>query len=425
MNKNRLSVVILIALIIMLIPVAGSYAAEAKPIIIARIDLYSGPPAFLCAEAKKQIEMMAEEINKAGGLLGRPLKFLYRDVKNPEEAVRAARDMVTIDKVDVIMAAYSSAIVMALTDFAKQNKVLLMAHAGKSSRLTEELFHPYVFRTDNNTVMIGRTAAQFWSDRKLPYKKIITMGSDYEYGHKAIEEFLARLSVLVPDVKVIDQLWPPFANKDYAPYVAKVVGAKPDCLYTELWGSDFANFVKSGNAMNLWKQVPVVANHSYMADFVKPLGKQAPEGIWASTDPVWYFPDRPRDRAFIEKFESRFGHKPGSGPYIEGKAVMFLVEAIKKAGSTDAEKIIKALEGLKLDIPAQGPTLMRAYDHQASTGMVWGKTAWSDKYNTSWLVDCTYYPGDRFWHTEPEIKAIREKAGNKFLELTPDGHWIR
>ena len=409
MNKKKLLIVILLSSL--LIPINSYAQKEVKPILIARIDLYSGPAAFISAEGKNQIEMMAEEINKAGGLLGRPLKFLYRDVKNPEEAVRAARDMVTMEKVDCIMAAYSSAIVMALTDFAKQNKVLFIAHAGKSSRLTEELWHPYVFRTDNNTVMIGRTAAQFWVDKKLPYKKMITLGSDYEYGHKAIEEFVERLAKLSPDVKVVDQLWPPFANKEYAPFVTKIIGAKPDGLYTEIWGSDWINFVKAANSLNLWKQVPVVANHCYMPDFIAPLGKDAPEGIWASSDPLWYFPDRPQDRAFIKKFEDRYGHKPGSGAYIEGIAVTFLVEAIKKAGSADTEKVIKAMEGLELDIPGQGRVIMRAYDHQASTGMVWGKTAWSEEMKNSRLIDPVFYPGDRFWHTTDEIKAIREKAG--------------
>ena len=146
MKKKELLLVISIVLLMMLMPITDSSAEKANPILIARIDLYSGPPAFLAAEAKKQIEMMAEEINNAGGLLGRPLKFIYRDVRNPEEAVRAARDMVTVHKADVIMAAYSSSIVMALTEFSRKNKVLFMAHAGKSSRLTEELWHPYVFR---------------------------------------------------------------------------------------------------------------------------------------------------------------------------------------------------------------------------------------------------------------------------------------
>lgn len=387
----------------------GLAQTKVKPILIGRIDLYTGPPALQCEEGRMALEMIAEEVNATGGLLGRTVKFLYRDVKNPEEAIRAARDLVTIDKADVIIGSYSSAIVLALSAFAKENKVLLICHAGKSSALTEELGHRYVFRTDSNTIIAGRILAQVFVDRKLPYKKIYTSANDYEYGHKFMEAFIDRLKVVRPDIEIIGQVWPPFASKDYTPYISTILGAKPDALVTLHFGTDTQNFVKAGNALGLYPKIPVVACMGASGPELVSLGKEQPMGILASSEWAFYYPLTPENKAFVDKFKVRYKRVPLQGAYFESTAMEFYKEAVKKAGSTDTEEVINALEGLTILTPGYGKLTMRAYDHQVNRGEIWGITTWSDEHKFAILKDCKQYAGDPFMHTVDEVKAIRGK----------------
>lgn len=390
-------------------PPPAPKVAAGPPIRIGRVDLYTGPAALVAEAGRNALEMYKDKLNAAGGVLGRPVEFLYRDAANPEEAVRIARDYATVDKVDAIMGAYSSAFVMALSEFAKANKVLLLAHAGKSSKITEELWHRYVFRTDINTTIEGRVIAQVIADRNLTYKKYYTLANDYEYGHAVIDEFAAQLKKVKPDAQIVSQAWPPFGSKEYAPYVSAIIGAKPDALVTSIWGTDWMNFVKAASDLGLWDKVPVIANMGGIWDFNKALGKAVPQGILMGADIAQWL-DIPEARGFVNDYKARYKAEiPGLGAYLEYLTAQFYFEAVKKAGTTDTEKVIDALEGLQIVTPI-GSMYIRAVDHQTNRAAFWGVSKWSDEWNNTIITDLKKYSGEAFWHSEDEIKALRAKA---------------
>src|SRR5215472_18320044 len=182
---------------------AGPAAAQSKaPIRIGEINSYSGLATVYTFPYREGILMATKEINDAGGVLGRPLEFIYRDDKlKPDEAVKAARELVLQEKVDFLAGCISSAVGLAISAYAKDAKVLYFATHCQTSRLTWDEGHRYVAHTTNNVNQYARAIAK--KAATLPYTKWAHISPDYEYGQNLWEEFWAYLKHLKPEVQVV------------------------------------------------------------------------------------------------------------------------------------------------------------------------------------------------------------------------------
>jgi len=162
-----------------------SLAASAQgPIRIGDINSYSGTGAAFTAPYRVAVEMALDEVNQKGGVLGRKLEVLFRDDKlRPDEGIKHAQELVLQEKVAFLMGTFSSAVGLAVSDFAFKQKVLFLAAEPLTDALTWQKGHRYVFRVRPNTWEQGRMLAE--RAAKLPYVKWANIGPDYEYGHKA------------------------------------------------------------------------------------------------------------------------------------------------------------------------------------------------------------------------------------------------
>src|SRR6266446_9337998 len=153
-------------------------AADKTPIKIGLLYSLSGMAAVVTEGTVYAHEIAAEEINAKGGLLGgRKIEYVTRDDKlKPGEAVKEFRRMVTRDKVDFVMGVISSGVALAVSEVAKEMKVLFVDTIAQTATLTEEQGHPYVVRTNTNSTVIGRTAAL--AAAKGPWKTYYFIGPD-------------------------------------------------------------------------------------------------------------------------------------------------------------------------------------------------------------------------------------------------------
>jgi len=139
----------------------GSAAAQDKPIRIGEINSYSGVATVYTFPYKEGLTLATKEINDAGGVLGRPLEFIHRDDKlKPDEAVKAARELVLQERVDFLAGCISSAVGLAISAYAKDAKVLYFATHCQTSRLTWDEGHRYVAHTTNNVNQYARALAK-------------------------------------------------------------------------------------------------------------------------------------------------------------------------------------------------------------------------------------------------------------------------
>ncbi|MBS0318255.1 MAG: ABC transporter substrate-binding protein, partial [Proteobacteria bacterium] len=163
-------------------------AARAQGVIkIGEINSYKAQPAFL-EPYRKGMELALDQINAAGGINGKKLELITRDDNaNPGDAVRAAEELVSREKVDLLAGGYLSNVGLALADFAKQKKVFYLAGEPLTDKLTWEGGNKYTWRLRPGTYM---QAAMLVPDAaKLGKKRWALVYPNYEYGQSAVAAF--------------------------------------------------------------------------------------------------------------------------------------------------------------------------------------------------------------------------------------------
>lgn len=342
--------------------------------------------------------MAVDEINAKGGVLGRLLELVHRDTKlKPDEATRMARELIVGEKVDFLIGGLSAAEGLAISEVARQEKIVYLAPIPKSTAMTAEKFHKYVFHTAANTNTEARSAAIMAAEvmEKRGLKRVATILPDYEYGQKLNEAFVPYIKKLRPDVEIVAQIWTKIVEKDYTPFITQLLQAKPEVVFGAVWGGPFPTFAKQARPFGFFEKVVYVgAGEVGSPEVAITTGDEMPEGIYVNAYDTFYYPDTPVHRAYVEALRKRTGEKyPPSWAITGHIPVYFLAEAIRKAGSTDTHKVIAALEGLSIETPI-GRQTIRVKDHRANRGQFWGVTKKVPEYPFRIMQPVQYIPAD-------------------------------
>jgi branched-chain amino acid transport system substrate-binding protein len=353
--------------------------AAADPIKIGFPMPLSGPTAVYGVPITKGAEMAVLDINAKGGVLGRKLELITRDSKaNADEAVRLAREMIIKDNVDFLSGTLTSAEAPAVSTIAKENKVVFVAPTAKTMLLTApQNLHPYVFRIASNTLIEGRTGATLmakWQD----VKKVATIAPDYAYGRDAVGAFVEYIKKLRPDIEIVDQQWPKLGEPDFTAFITAQMGKKPDAVFCDVFGGDFASLVKQATPLGYFKAIQsrlVDGGEVGTVDLAQSLGADYPYGIISDAyDPVVWGEDEPAEHtAYVGHLKATMKNEYGSGWAIVGyQSIVAIAEGVKKAGGTDSDKVTKALEGLTFDTPV-GKRTFNAKTHETEAGEFWSE----------------------------------------------------
>jgi branched-chain amino acid transport system substrate-binding protein len=389
---------------------AGALAATApvqaqtpagKPIKIGEINSYKAQPAFL-EPYKKGMELAVDEINAAGGVNGRKLELLIRDDNaNPGEAVRAAEELISREQVDVLAGSFLSHIGLALTDFAKQKKFFFLAGEPLTDKIVWQNGNRYTFRLRTSTYM--QTAMLVPEAVKLKKKRWAVVFPNYEYGQSAAATFKALMKAAQPDVEFVAEQAPPLGKVDAGSVVQALADAKPDAIFNVLFGADLSKFVREGNTRGLFQGREVVSLLTGEPEYLDPLKDEAPNG-WIVTGYPWYGIQTPEHKAFFLSYKAKFNDYPRLGSVVGYSTIKSLAEGMKKAKSTDTEKLITAFQGLEVLTPF-GKVTYRATDHQSTMGAFVGKTA--NKGGAGTMVDYKYLDGAKYLPSDAEIAKLR------------------
>jgi branched-chain amino acid transport system substrate-binding protein len=338
----------------------------------------SGPTAVYGTPILKGAELAVQEINANGGVLGRKLELLSRDSKaNADEAVRLSRELIIKDNVDFLLGTLTSAEAPAVSTVAKENKIVFIAPAAKSTLLTDAAhIHPYIFRVASNTDVEGLAGAGMMA-KFQDVKTVATIAPDYAYGHDSATAFIAALKKVRPDIQVVDQEWPKLGEPDFTPFINAMMSKKPDAVYCSLFAGDFVTFAKQGTPLGLFKAINnrlVDPGEVGTPDAAQALGADYPYGIIANAyDPViWNGAEPPEHKKFIEDLKAFTKAQYASGWSANGyEMVHALAEGIKKAGDTKSDDVSKALEGLTFDTPV-GKRSFSVQSHETFAPEYWG-----------------------------------------------------
>ena len=138
------------------------------------------------------------------------------------------------------------------------------------------------------------------------------------------------------------------------------------------------------------------------------MGKDMPEGIYASARYFFLTPDSAKNRGFVKAYYDRFKELPDYMAEETYGGVYFIKAAVERAGTTDADKVIKAVERepLAWETP-EGWKIMRAEDHSTVEDVVWGETSYGAKYGFALLKNIQAIQAEQICRTLEELKEVR------------------
>ena len=383
----------------------GLGAAQAQDVYtIGEINSYKAQPAFL-EPYKKGMELAVAQVNATGGVGGRKLRLITRDDNgNPGDAVRAAEELITREKVDVLMGSFLSHVGLALTDFAQQKKRFFLAAEPLTDKIVWENGNLYTFHLRPSTYM--QVAMLVPEAAAMKKKRWAIVYPNYEYGQSAVATFKQLLKAAQPDVEFVAEQAAPLGKVDAGSVVQALADAKPDAIFNVLFAADLAKFVREGNTRGLFAGKGVVSLLSGEPEYLDTLKGEAPEG-WIVTGYPWYAIHTPDHEAFLDAYKKRFKDYPRAGSVVGYNAIQSIAAGLKKAGSADTEKLIAAFRGLEVRTPF-GPITYRAQDHQSTMGAYVGKTGLYGGKGV--MVDFKYMDGAKFQPSDAEVKKLRPAA---------------
>jgi branched-chain amino acid transport system substrate-binding protein len=359
LNHVFLSALVVLSLIIMALCPISIDAAE--PIKLAATEPLSGTFKNIGDRYLEGVQYAAKILNEQGGVLGRKIEVIPMDTElKPDVATRKATALILKDNVKFFCGGTGSSVGAAMSTVAEQNNAIMFSYGMDAASLTGQKCSKHFFRPGTNTDMHSYALAAWVAKSK--YKKVYCIGQDYSFGHESIKAFIARLKKLNPSIEIVAEVYHPLGEKDYAPYVSRIVASGADLVFTTDWGNDLTLLIKQAKPFGLKARF---AGY-YLSDeeTISAIGES--EMVVGSIASETYMLTIPTEEN--KKFIERFYKDKGTYPFwLRGKSyngVMFWAEALKKAGSDDVNAVIKAWEGLSFK-GASGTWTMRACDHQA------------------------------------------------------------
>ncbi len=392
------------------------WAAEKKPIKLGVVFIMSGKMGGYGKHGMQAIQLAMDEINGQGGILGRKVGAIFADDElKVDKGVEITKKFITQDKVDFIIGPTSSGVALAMADIVEKEKKILVLTQSATNSLTDAKFNRYMFSTLSNAMMHSRAGAYLMADK--PYKRWMCIGPGYSYGYESWNSFKDKLKELRPDIEIVGELWPKLTEPDYTSFIQKIVEAKPDAVWSPLWGMDAVTFIKQALPLGIFDKIKFAFPDGAALETLIPLGKDMPNGIFAATRCFFLTPDSPMNRRFVKIYQERFKEYPDYMAEETYAGVYFLKAAIERAGSTDTEKVIAAVEKepLAWETP-EGWKIMRKEDHQVVEDVVWGETAYSEKYGFAILKNMQSIQAEEICRTPAELKEVRMNYEKRLKE---------
>ncbi len=382
-------------------------ASAQTPIRIGEINSYSAMPQFT-QPYKQGWQLAVEEINAAGGLLGRKVEVIARDdAGKPEDALRHAIELTSQEKVDVLAGGFLSNVGLALADHAAKSKRLFVASEPLTDTLVWDKGNRYTFRLRPSTYM--QAAMLVEEAAKLPAKRWATLAPNYEYGQSAVASFKALLKAKRPDVEFVGEQWPVLGKIDAGSSLSALMQSKPDAIFNVTFGADLAKLVREGNQRAIFPRIPVVSMLSGEPEYLEVLKDETPKG-WIVTGYPWDQIDTKEHATFAANYYRKYKENPKVGSVVGYATMQAIFAGIQKAGSTDNEKLVLAMRGLKFSTPF-GPAEFRAIDQQSTMGAFVGKL--DVRGNQGSMTQWRYADGKNYQPTDAYVKSRRPAAAQQ------------
>ena len=376
-------------------------AGGAGPIRIGEINSYTAAAPFTLPY-RRGWQVAVEQINAAGGVLGRPIEVISRDdAGQPQTALNLATELLDDQKVDLLAGGYLSNVGLALSDFAASRGALYVAGEPLTDALVWQKGNRFCYRLRPSTYM--QAAMLLPAAAKLKATRWATVAPNYEYGQSAVKWFRQLLSAARPDVRFVAEQTPPLGHIDAAATVAALEAAKPDAIFNVTFGADLTAFVRAGNSRGLFEGREVVSLLTGEPEYLDSLGAETPAG-WIVTGYPWDQDHAPANVGFVAAYRARFNEAPRMGSVVGHALINGIAAGIRRSGSVKAAAMAEHFAGASFPT-AFGDCLWRTQDHQSTLGTYVGRLAVSN--GVGRMVDWKYVSGADALPSDAVVRTLR------------------
>lgn len=400
---------------------ATSAFAQDKPksLDVGVFSFLSGPAAAYGMPGRQGAEVMIDQINAAGGIDGVPLKASFVDEAQGAEGVISEYRRLSEDpESDFMVAALSSGNCLALAPIADQMKMPTVGWNCDTHQLFAKGKHPYFFRPNGNTIAEFMSYVLYFLDKNPDVKRVAIINPDYSFGHDAAEIVKASLKALKPDAEIVAELFPKMGSSTYQTEISRLSAARPDVIFSNLWGGDLENFVRQAKPRGLFRQSQAVfaLGESSMNNVAMPDG--AIVGVLG--DGWWRSPDAQKLGAadFAKAYRAKFDKDPVFPAMKMANSFVIMKAAYEKAIKANngawptKDQVRDALNGMSIET-LTGKMTFRP-DHDGIVDQVVGTVGHVDGVDGPVLTDMARYDGSKVLPPEGEDPM-------KWLaSLTPD-----
>jgi len=355
---------LVVAILIFGLAVSPALAADDE-VRLGVISPASGNYADLGAAERRGITMAVEEINAAGGVLGKQVKMIIEDTEtNPGAGARKAQKLIERDKVHFMLGAVSSSVAIAVSEVAQRNYTIYFNTNTNSSECTGEHCHRTNFRVGPNNHMLVWSVAPYLAEKFGKNWYFIT--HDYSWGRSGTETFREILQKV--GGKELGEALIPMNTRDFSSFLIKIrnLKPKPDMIMCTIGGVDRSAMFEQIRQFGMEKDFRWGFSLMDYGDAYA-VGPEKAVGIFACE---WYHTiDAPGVKEFVAKYQQRWPEGgfpvPENNTYQGYIGARELLRAAMRAKTLETTPVIKALEGYTFkDNMKPNPTYIREWDHQ-------------------------------------------------------------
>lgn len=303
--------------------------------------------------------LAVDEINEAGGVLGRQLELHAEDSVNPGTAVTKVDQLIGRDGVVALLGEISSASALAIGEAAARHNTLYINTGANSDALRGENCNRYMFHVEGCNTMYTKTIGRWQlAENLVEGSRWYFLTADYAFGHD-LRRVSQRFYNANGGTVVGDELVPT-NSVDFSAYILNIRSTQPDMIYLNLAGVDQTNFLKQYREYGL--DIPLTGGVMDTGQFWG-AGLDALSGFWQS---LWYHGlDLPGSQAFTQAYLDRHGGPPENQAWGDYVSVKILAQAMNEANSTASDDLVAYLEGdATFDILKAREGRFRKWDHQ-------------------------------------------------------------
>jgi branched-chain amino acid transport system substrate-binding protein len=315
----------------------ASTATAQETVKIGVVQPLTGPVAYDGNIYANTVKMLVEDMNAKGGVLGKKIELVIEDgACNPAQSVNAAEKLVVRDKVVALLGAFCSTSTAAMMEVARKHKVPLITSISTAAQLTEQN-NQYFFRAVATTPMLG---AAFGGElpKAVKAKRFAFLVINDDWGRSMVSSY--PKSIEAAGGSIVGTEFFQSNELQFLSQITKIKSMNPDAIILAANTQHAAALSKQIREMGI--TVPLMGEGSWTSDSYLKLAGPAAEGVYGLVEYV-YTIKNPINEAFVKMSRDKLKENPSKFAGAAHNAISIMVDAIRRAGSTDPEKIRTAL----------------------------------------------------------------------------------